>query len=125
MRNSLASQYVNLTDKGVFFSPYKKTKNGYPKTCLFRNHDETKEDLYQLFDIAWNARINQLRSNSYDLTEAGILKKLKFRQFAQVGCFGDELVNIPDNRIFIETKQLQDYFSKLIQERKKLYKIND
>lgn len=125
MRNSLASQYVNLTDKGVFFSPYKKTKDGYPKTCLFRKHDETKEDLYQLFDIAWNARINQLRSNSHDLTEAGILKKMKFRQFAQVGCFGDELVNIPINRISMDTEQIQNYFAKLINDRKSLYKIKN
>lgn len=125
MRNSLASQYVNLTDKGVFFSPYKKTKNGYPKTCLFRKHDDTKEDLYQLFDTAWNARINQFRSKSHDLTETGILKKMKFRQFVQVGCFGDELVNIPINRISMDTEQIQNYFSKLVEDRKSLYNIKN
>lgn len=126
MRNSLASQYVNLTDKGVFFSPYKKTKNGYPKTCLFKKHDDTSEDLYQLFNIAWKARINQLKSSSFNLKESDILCKMKFKQFAKLGCFNEELAKIANNkkRISMDTKQIHDYFSALIKDRKSRYHIN-
>lgn len=121
-RNSLASQYVNLTDKGVFFSPYKKTPNGYPKTCMFKNHNDNTEDLYQLFNKAWRVRIQQNELCKYRL-DRDILDKMRFGKFARAGFFNDELSRITNKKINMETPLIIDYFTKLVENRKNIYHI--
>lgn len=124
-RDSTASQYINLTDKGVFFSPYKKTPNGYPKTCLFKKHkdNDNTEDLYQLFNQAWNARIQQNELCPYNIKNGDILNKMKFKKFAKAGFFSDEISRIVDRGFTIETQQIRDYFTSLVEERKNIYHI--
>lgn len=123
LRNSSASQYVNLTDKGVFFSPYKKTTSGYPQTCLFKKHDENANDLYQLFNKAWSNRIKQSDLRKLKLMDKNILKVMNFMAFANAGVFGDEITKIAEKNITMDTKEIRDYFTKLLEERKENYHI--